>query len=631
MLHRRLGRVPGPTSARPDPRPQVGEVELTWHDGAEVEGPADDRDASGYADLRSYAVIGDGRTAALVARDGRIDWLPLPNLDSPAPFAALLDAVAGGFLSLSPVEEFTVSRRYVEDTNVLQTTFSTASGQVRVTDALNTGVAGRLPWAELARRIDGVSGEVRMRAVAAPGTCLNTASPWAYDTVHGSVLRIDGLTMAVRTLNDDTVDVGERRTSVDYLTSPGSRHLFGLVATEGEPLYLPTPEDLDEGVDRTIENWQRWSAAVAWDGPWENAVRRSALLLKLLIFAPTGALAAAATTSLPESLTGDKNWDYRFTWVRDTAYSLTALFRFGVREETHGAISWLLTTMRRHGSEPAIFYALDGSMPGAETQVFDVPGWRGHGPVKAGNGASDQLQLGVFGDVFSIVQLYVDHGNVLDDQTGRLLAEIADLACDRWRSKDAGMWELEDEQHYTSSKLGCWQALTQAAHLADIGQIPGTAVRWQREADLIRDWVQENAWSEELGAYVWYPGSTMLDASILLHAISGFDRGDQMSRTLDALRRELGSGPHLFRYSHAGQEEGIFLACSFWMVSALTLVGRRDEARALMDELAPAANDVGVLPEMLDPATGAFLGNLPQALSHLALINAAITVHTGTR
>ncbi len=621
--------MPEPTNTRPAPRVQVGKVDLAWRDGAEVEGPADDRDANGYADLRSYAVIGDGRTAALVARDGRIDWLPLPNLDSPAPFAALVDAEGGGFLSLAPVEDFTVRRSYVERTNILQTTFTTALGEVRVTDSMNTGVAGRLPWAELGRRIDGLSGAVRMRAVAAPGTCLNTASPWAYDTVHGSVLRIDGLTMAVRTLNDDGVDVGERRTTVDYLTAPGSRHLFGLVATEGEPLYLPTPEDLDEGVDRTIENWQRWSAAMSWDGPWENAVRRSALLLKLLIFTPTGALAAAATTSLPESLTKDKNWDYRFTWVRDTAYSLTALFRFGVREETHGAISWLLATMRRQGFGPAIFYSLDGSIPDSETHVYDVPGWRGYGPVKGGNGASDQLQLGVFGDVFSIVQLYVDHGNVLDDQTGRLLAEITDLACDRWRSKDAGMWELEDVQHYTSSKLGCWQALTHAAHLVDIGQIPGTALRWRREADLIRDWVDEHAWSEELGAYVWYPGTTMLDASILLHAISGFDRGERMSKTLDALRRELGSGPHLFRYSHADQEEGVFLACSYWMVSALILVGRRDEARALMDELTPTANDVGVLPEMIDPATGGFLGNLPQALSHLALINAAITVHTG--
>ncbi len=623
--------MPAPTPASDRPHVRVGATDLVWRDGAEVSGPADDRDAEDYADLRSYAVIGDGRTAALIARDGRVDWLPLPNLDSVAPFGALLDAENGGSFALQPTEEFTVSRRYVDDTNVLTTTFTTASGSVRVTDSLNTGVAGRLPWSEFARRIDGLAGSVRLRAVVAPGTCLNRVSPWVHDTVHGAVLRVDGVTMAVRTLGDDHVEVGERDISVEFVTRPGSRQLIGLVATEGEPLYLPRPEDLDDGVDRTIANWRRWSEAMAWDGPWQHAVRRSALILKLLIFAPTGALAAAATTSLPESFTVAKNWDYRFTWVRDAAYSLTALFRFGVREETHGAISWLLATMRDRGCEPAIFYRLDGSLPEAEAQRFDAPGWRGIGPVVTGNRAGDQLQLGVFGDVFSIVQLYVDNGNVLDDETGRLLAEIADLACDRWRSPDSGMWELPQTRHYTTSKLGCWQALTQAAHLADLGQISGTALRWRREAELIRAWVEEHAWSKERGAYVWYPGSDDLDASILLHAISGFDRGERMSSTLDVLRRELGTGPHLYRYSGAAQEEGVFVACSFWMVSALTLVGRCDEARELMDELIGAPNDVGVLSEMIDPDSGGFLGNLPQALSHLALVNAAITFHSGRR
>ncbi|HEY5821527.1 MAG TPA: glycoside hydrolase family 15 protein [Propionibacteriaceae bacterium] len=620
-----------PHSSSPSARPlvRVGALELTWRGGAEVPGPADDRDADGYADLRSYAAIGDGRTIALIARDGQIDWLPLPSLDSLPPFAALVDATAGGCIALAPVADFTVSRSYVPDTNVLTTTFTTATGVVRVTDALNTGVAGRLPWSELARRIDGVSGEVELRAVVAPGTGLNTKSPWIHDTVHGAVLRLDGVTMAVRTLHEERVEIGDQRIDVVYRTTSGSRHLLGLVATENEPVFLPRPEDLDAGIDRTIENWQRWSTAMDWDGPWEEAVQRSALLLKMLIFAPTGALAAAATTSLPESLTQEKNWDYRYTWVRDAAYSLTALFRFGVREETHAAISWLLTTMRQDGYEPDIFYRLDGSEPGTETTAYDVPGWRGIGPVVSGNAASDQLQLGVFGDIFSIVQLYVDHGNVLDDQTGRLLAEIADLACDRWRSKDSGMWELPDLQHYTTSKLGCWQALTQAAHLCDIGQIPGTALRWRREAELILEWVDEHAWSEKLQAYTWYDGTDQLDASIVLHAISGFDRGPRMSSTLDALRRELGAGPHLYRYSGVAQEEGVFVACSYWMVSALTLVGRRDEARALMDELLGAANDVGVLAEMIDPATGGFLGNLPQALSHLALVNAAITYHSG--
>lgn len=601
---------------------------------ADATGPERLRDEDGYADLRTYAAIGDGRTLALVARDGRIDWLPLPAVDSTPVFSALLDAEHGGHVGLSPDEPFTVSRAYVADTNVLATTFTTASGVVRVTDSLNTGIAGRLPWAELARRIDGVSGSVRLTAELVPGTCWNTASPWADETVHGTVIRVDGLTLAPRTLEDDGVEVSDTRVAASYLTTPGSRHLFGLVSTRDEPLVLPRPEELDAGIDRTIEGWQRWSSAFTWDGPWAAEVRRSALLLKQLIHAPSGAVVAAGTTSLPESLSGGKNWDYRYAWVRDTAYALTALFRFGVREETHAAIAWMLGTVRGQGRDPAVFYRLDGSTVDPATgdlTEHDVPGWRGIGPVVSGNAAVGQLQLGVFGDVFSIVQLYVDHGNVLDSETGLLLTEIADRAADQWRRKDSGMWELEEQRHYTTSKLGCWQALTHAAHLAELGQIPGDAAHWRREADRIRAWVDEHAWSDELGAYVWYPGCRLLDASIVLHAISGFDRGERMSSTLDALRRELGSGPHLYRYSGAADEEGAFVACSFWMVSALALVGRDDEARALMDELVTTANDVGVLAEMVDPGTGDFLGNLPQALSHLALVNAAITVHTGRR
>ena len=588
------------------------------------------RDAQGYADLGTYAAIGDGRTVALIAADGRIDWLPIPDLDSTPAFGAILDAENGGYIGLAPVEEHTTTQHYAGDTNVLVTEFRTASGTARVTDSLNTGVAGRLPWAELARRIDGVEGQVRLQGIVAPGTCLNTASPWLQDTVHGTVMRVDGLTMAVRTLGEDDVHVvtDERRIVVDYTTAPGSRQLLGLVTTEREPLYLPTPEDLDAGVDRTVRSWQQWSELFDWDGPWGSQVRRSALLLKLLVHAPTGAVAAAATTSLPESPDGGKNWDYRFAWVRDTAYTLTALFRFGLREEIHAAISWMLGTIRRHGPEPVVFYRFDAEVPTTEITEHDVPGWRGIGPVVTGNGAAEQLQLGVYGDLFSIVQLYVDHGNVLDAETGRSLAEIADIACDRWRSKDAGMWELHEPQHYVTSKMGCWQALQNAVHLAEIGQIPGDPSRWRSEAQLIRAWIDEHGWSQSRGAYVWYPGTDDLDASVLLHAISGYDRGERMRSTLDAIEAELAVGPHLYRYTGASEEENTFLACSFWMVSALHLTGRTEQARTRMDELMAWVPPSGVLAEMVDPATGDSWGNLPQALSHLALLNAAITVTT---
>ncbi|MBF5082462.1 glycoside hydrolase family 15 protein [Quadrisphaera sp. INWT6] len=616
-------------------------------DTERVAAPAVERDADGYADLRTYAVIGDGRTVALVARDGRIDWMPLPDLDSVVPFAALLDAEDGGCLELAPVEPYEVEREYVRHTDVLTTTFRTASGSVRVTDALTTGVAGRLPWAELVRRVEGLEGRVRLRASVRPGTCLGTAAPWVRTTPEGALLRVDGLTTAVVTglleAGDDGGGGGarlerqdrEREVVLDLETCEGSRHVVGLVATEREPLWVPSASDLDADLDRTVENWRTWTRTFLWDGPWDEAVRRSALVLKLLLHSPSGAMAAAATTSLPEDPSGSKCWDYRYAWVRDSAYSLEALLRFGLREEPHAAVSWLLRTIRQDGQVPEVFYSLGGEVPDDGVSELQVPGWRGAGPVVEGNGAASQLQLGVYGDLFSIVRLYVDAGGVLDAETGRLLAATADAACDRWRQRDAGMWELHEPRHYTTSKMGCWLALTAAVHLAELGQVPGDPARWRSEAELIRTWVAEHCWSEELGAYTWYPGTDDLDASVLLHAVSGFDRGERMSSTLDALRRELSHGPHLYRYTGAAAEEGAFVACSFWMVSALQLCGRGEEARALMDALVDgedsALNDVGVLAEMLDPATGHWLGNLPQALSHLALVNAAITVHEHSR
>ena len=579
----------------------------------------------GYADLRSYAPIGDTRTVALVALDGRIDWWPIPDLDSCPTFAAILDARGGGRLELAPAEPDRTTRRYLPGTNVLETTHVTGSGTVRVVDALNTGGAGRLPWTELARRVEGVAGRVPMRFAVAPGTCLNSASPWAHDTVHGTVLRVHDVTLAVRLLGEVETEVTDQAVHGTFRTAPGSRHLVGVTASESEPLHLSTPREVDARLDRTVEAWRRWSRPLRAPGPWADDVARSALLLKLLVHGPSGSIAAAATTSLPESLpdhgqAGGRNADYRFAWIRDAAYTLKSLFRFGIREETQAAVSWLLKAIHRG---PQVRYRLDGELP-APAEFPDVPGWRGIGPVVVGNDAVGRLQLSVFGDVFDMVRLYVGHGHVLDAGTGRLLAGMADQACDAWRRRDAGMWELERQEHYTSSKLSCRQALRCAYHLARMGQIPGDPARWASEAERIARWVHEHCWSERRQAFVRYPGTDELDTSILLHAGSGFDVGPRMSSTIDALRAELGAGPLLYRYTGAAKEEATFVAPSFWAVSALHAVGRTGEARALMDELVLLCNDVGVLAEMIDPADGAFLGNLPHGLSHLALIGAAL-------
>jgi GH15 family glucan-1,4-alpha-glucosidase len=447
-------------------------------------------------------------------------------------------------------------------------------------------------------------------------------------TTHGKVIRANGVTLAVRGLDYGPRGGGDRALAGSFTTAKGSRHVLTVVGTSNEPIHLPDAAKTDIGIDRTIANWQAWSKEFSYDGPWADAVQRSALALKLLIYAPTGSIAAAATTSLPESVSGGKTWDYRFGWVRDVSYTLGALIRFGLREETHAAVAWLLTTIREQGLH--IFYTLDGSDP-ADVEERAVPGWRGSGPVIVGNPARDQLQLGVYGDLFDMMRRYVEAGNLLDAETGRTLAGVADQASDSWRMPDSGMWELEELQQYTASRMGCWSALDSAVRLCELGQIPGDGKRWAAERDAIAAWIGENCWSEERQSYVSYPDSDELDATVLLHAPSGFDRGERMSSTIDAIRTELGRGPLLYRFSGAEAEEGAFVACSFWMASALACVGRTDEAVSLMDEMVDLGNDVGLYSEMIEPDSGDFLGNLPQALSHLALVNTAITIEQLTR
>ena len=580
--------------------------------------------------ISDYAPIGDGRTVALIASDGRIDWLPLPGIADTPVFARLLDEETGGCIELSPVDDFRSTRRYIPDTNVLETTFRTDRGVVRVTDALVSGVAGRLPWAELARRIEGVSGEVEMRWRVVPGSLLQTAAPWLEHTAHGDVFRSGETNMVIVGFGH-----GPREPDPDssrgplldgaFTASAGSRHLLALAATHDEPLHLPDPHNVDRSIDRTIENWQHWSSVFSYDGPWEKQVQRNALALKLLIHSPSGAIAAAATTSLPENPHGGKNWDYRHAWVRDLAYTTHALVRFGLREETHAALSWLVRTIRRHGSELHVMYTLDGGLV-PEPHEYDVPGWSGIGPVVTGNPAGDQLQLGVYGDLIAICRTYVEAGNVLDVATARLLVGIADRTCDLWRNPDSGMWELPEQRHYTSSKMGCWKALEDAAALADAGAIPGSAERWRAERDRIRSWIDAHCWSESRGAYVFYAGTERLDASVLLHAPSGFDRGERMSSTIDALTVELGEKSLLYRYSGVASEEKTFVACAFWLVEALACVGRHDEALARMEKLIAHANDVGIYAEMIDARDGSAWGNTPQALSHLAFLTAAMTI-----
>ena len=576
----------------------------------------------GFAPLRAYFAAGDGRSVALVASDGAIDWWAVPELDCPPTFSALLDPAGGGRLSLSPTGAFTSRQRYVELTNVVETVFSTGSGSVRITDSLSSGVAGRLPWAELGRRVEGLTGSVDLTWEVRPGTGLGTVSPWVSTDREQPLVHVGDVTLAVVHDGLGTAVLTDDGMRGQFTTSPGFRGLLGVVGTSDEPLFIPSAEAIDQRIDRTIASWQDWSATLHWEGPFPDDVRRSALALKLLLFSPTGAIAAAATTSLPERIGGDKNWDYRFSWVRDTAYTIDAFVRCGLTEETHAALTWLLAAAGRHRPGLQPFYTLDGGRPDHQA-VRDVPGYAGSRPVVDGNDATDQHQLGPYGDLFQSVLLSVRAGHNLERTSRRLLAELADECCDLWPRRDAGMWELTDEQHYTVSKMSAWQALDRAVTLCEMGQLPGDGERWRREAGRVRAWVEENCWSAERSAYVMHPGSNRLDAGVLLGARIGFDRGERIRSTISALRAELGVGPWIYRYSGMQQEEGAFVACSFWLVEALALTGQAGEGELLMKELLEAFAGLGLLTEMIDPANGELLGNMPQALSHLALINAA--------
>jgi GH15 family glucan-1,4-alpha-glucosidase len=361
------------------------------------------------------------------------------------------------------------------------------------------------------------------------------------------------------------------------------------------------------------------------------------LVLKLLIHSPSGAIAAAGTASLPEQIGGERNWDYRFCWVRDSALTLHALMQLGCPREGESFFWWLLHASQLTHPRLRVLYRLNGSERAPES-MLRLSGYRGSRPVRIGNAAVDQEQLDIYGDLMDTAWLYAAWGDGLDSDTGRRLAEIADLVCEIWRQPDCGIWEVRSQPlHFTHSKIMCWVALDRAIRLAERDLIPRAhATRWRREAEAIRAFVDEHCWSEQAGTYVRSAGRPELDSSLLLGAMMGYPskRDPQLSATITALRRELGSGPLLNRYS--GEDglagtEGAFLCCSFWLADALARAGRLDEATELMDELVGLANDVGLYAEEVDQESGEFLGNMPQGLVHLALVNAAVSIGKAQR
>ncbi|MCP9487048.1 MAG: glycoside hydrolase family 15 protein [Gaiellaceae bacterium MAG52_C11] len=559
----------------------------------------------GYLPLRDYALIGDGRTTALVGRDGSIDWLCLPRCDSPPWFDRILDADAGGRFELCPDEAFDAVRRYREGTNVLETTFTTASGSVRVTDAL---LRGDEPC--LVRIVDGRAGSVSMRLRFEPRFDFGRSEPeqelrlrtWGTD---------DGPA-------DDWFAIGE-----------GDRATF----TAGVGGGGASRNEVERELERTSAWWMDWSGRARYDGPWREQVVRSALVLKLLQYEPTGAIVAAPTTSLPERIGGELNWDYRFSWLRDGIYTMRALLSLGFEAEAEAFFRWQIEATRPDAPEVKPLYCVDGSAPAAEREL-DLPGYRSTRPVRIGNAATQQLQLDNYGHLLESASRLRGATGSLGTDAGALLASFADFVVAAWRRPDAGIWEVRDGQHdFVQSKAMCWTALDRAATLAAEGAIPDRGSTWRAAADAVRAWIEEDGWDERRGSYLPAPDlAGTADASLLSLALCAYSSAGEprFASTVEAIRRDLSAGsPLLYRNTGSAEREGAFLTCSFWLVDVLGRAGRAEEGNELMSELVELANDVGLYAEEMDPDSGDLLGNFPQALVHLALVNAAVSLANG--
>jgi len=587
----------------------------------------------GYAPIREYALVGDGRTTALIARDGAVDWLCLPNVDSPSVFARVLDSDRGGSFRLEPGVPYEAERRYQDNSNVLETTFTTAEGVVRVTDAMTLTDDDRLsPLRELCRKVEALRGTIPLR--------------WSFDPRFGYGERRTELDrragrwfahsgtecVALGAWNVGEITANGATVGGELKLREGDSAVLELSAAHKEPAVLPSRDDVERRLAQTARFWPRWAGRIRYDGPWRDAVVRSVLALKLLVYAPSGAMVAAPTASFPEWIGGSRNWDYRLTWLRDASWALDALIRLGIDDEAHAFFWWFMHASRVTQPRLQILYKVDGSAHSKERELSELAGYRRSAPVRVGNGAADQVQLDVYGSVLDAIWLYVQDVGHVDGDTGKEIAKIADYVAEHWRERDSGIWEVRAETtHFTQSKALCWVALDRACKLAERGLIPDRSDRWSAAADEIRAFVDKQSWDAERNSYLRAPDLRELDASLLTMAILSYDdpAGERLRGTVAAVERELRQGPFVYRYrgeDGVGGEEGAFLTCSFWLVDALARQDRLDDARRLMDELVGLANDVGLYSEEIDPNSAEFLGNFPQGLTHLALVNAAHSI-----
>lgn len=589
--------------------------------------------------IHDYAAIGDGRSVALVWRGGSIDWLCWPRFDSPSWFGSLLDRRIGGAWSIAPTGSANVKRHYIDGTNVLQTRFHTATGAIVLTDfmpAASEEQKRQMLWPEheLVRKVECEQGEAEVQVRFDPRPDYGRAQVTIRDA--GPLgLRIEMGSNLVTLRSDVKLAPSvDRGASAQVKLRTGESIAFSLTfSAEGPAVLPPLGELVSEKLAITVKWWQLWASRAKYNGPYRDEVVRSALLLKLMSYAPSGAVVAAPTTSLPERLGGDLNWDYRFCWLRDAAFTTRALFGLGYEEEAEAFVSWMLHATRLTRPELRVIYDVYGESNPEETELPHLEGYMGSRPVRIGNATRNQLQLDVYGEVIEAVTHFVRRQGPLDRETQAMLRHFGDYVCDHWHEPDNGIWEPRGQrQHYTHSRLLCWVALDRLLEMHSQGRISGIPVEaFAKHREQIRRDIEERAWNPQLESYAQVLGGNTLDATVLLLAFHGFDdaSSSRMQRTYQRIQERLGGGPGLlYRYEQSFEgNEGAFAMCGFWIAEFLARGGGTlEEAHRAFAQALAYANDVGLFAEEIDPPTGDALGNFPQAFTHVGLINAALSL-----
>lgn len=593
-----------------------------------------------YAPIRDYAVIGDGHTAALVASDGSIDWCCCPQFDSPALFCRLLDAKRGGWSRIGSPSAASVTREYVGNTNVLATSFRTERGAFRVTDFMPIHAGGDQPHIaskdgshRILRLVEGLAGEAACVVEFRPTFDYARAATAIEITPSGARATTDDESMLLRSPIPLNVDERGAACARRRLRA-GERLWFELEYGEGAGARRAA--DFEADLQRTLEYWSTWSARCTYEGPYHPFVRRSALVLKLLAFAPSGAIIAAPTTSLPEEIGGVRNWDYRYTWLRDSALILYALQSIGYHREADAFFDWLEQLCLRCSGGLRIMYTIDGGVNLQEVTLDHLAGYRNSRPVRVGNAAFEQKQLDIYGEVLDAAHLHVEWRKPpLSSDMWGVLSHLADLAAERWGEADQGIWEVRGgPQHFLYSKLMCWVALDRAIRISEADGLPADTRRWRCARDEIREVILSRGYNKNLGAFTQSLDGSILDASALAIPTVGFlpATDARVISTMDRIGERLTANGLVYRYRRDETEDGLpgneatFALCSFWLVDNLALAGRLAEARKLFERIVGYANDVGLLAEEIEPHSRELLGNFPQGFTHLALIRAALSV-----